>query len=201
MFVVFSLLVGCFTSDVPNPSGECEADSDGSRLCYHSPNATDTYLLDCKNPRDRELWRVFAQTEESAYVIPRPDVVGIYFGLCEEGTVHAELFAQYKLCDEMLDSEGIEIINNLPPAAALAITNILHQNLRFEELDGAIFPFSPEDDMLAACALMDDSLVDDYCAMLENNQASKECLDIDYNLPEGSVPLFVDALNQIYGIE
>jgi hypothetical protein len=38
-----------------NPTGECTADGDGSRACYHSPNRSDTYLPDCDAPLDREL--------------------------------------------------------------------------------------------------------------------------------------------------
>ncbi len=62
MFFVLSLVFACQLGEIviENPSGECEAETDGSRLCYHSPNPTDTYLPDCDNTLDRELWRVFA---------------------------------------------------------------------------------------------------------------------------------------------
>ena len=202
MFLIVSIIIGCFTPDVQNPSGECQPESNGSRSCYHSPARTDTYLLDCQNQLDKELWRVFAQTEESAYIIPRPDGVGVHFNLCEEGAEHAELFQKYRLCDEILDAEGVEIINDILPADALLITNILHQKLQFEVgADGVVFPWAPEDDMIEACDLIEDSAADDYCDAITDRSSAGECLDIKYIYSEEEAELFAEALNEIYGID
>ena len=45
MFILPSLLIGCSPPNITNPSGECAAETDGSRHCYHAPSATDTYVL------------------------------------------------------------------------------------------------------------------------------------------------------------
>ena len=60
-----------------NPSGNCTSIDDGSREGYHS-SLPNTYLQDCKNPLKYELWRVFMNEDgTSAYVIPRPDGLGM----------------------------------------------------------------------------------------------------------------------------
>ena len=42
------------TVTVENPSGECQADSDGSRTCYQAPIENDTYLPDFDTDLSRQ---------------------------------------------------------------------------------------------------------------------------------------------------
>lgn len=201
MLIIISLLIAC-TPEVENPLGTCEAETNGSRACYHFPSPDDTYLLDCNAPLDRELWRVFAQTDESAYIIPRPDALGLQFGLCDGESDDAILLQQYGLCDQILDSEGVTTINEISPVDALSITSILHQNLRFEVGEGnVVSPWVPDEDMIDACDLISDSSVDEYCANIELSSSGNDCPEIFYSFPEDTAILFADALNQLYGIE
>ena len=192
-----SALVGCGTPTVPNPTGDCDPGHDGSRQCYHSPADTDTYLPDCQNPLNRELWRVFAQNEESAYIIPRPDGMGLEFGLCdEEGP-----FTTYGLCVASADPN---VLNDIPPAIALEITNTLHQHLRFEvSEDGQyIVPWAPDEDVIAACDLTDNLAAQEHCANLSYRLSGGDtCIDIGYIPGEEAVAALVPALNELYGIE
>ena len=104
MMVLFYTFLSCGEEDthssIENPSGDCLSEDNGSRRCYHTPSATDRYLKDCTNGLQREYWRVFAQNEESAYIIPRPDGMGLFYDLCEDETV-GELFETYALCEEL----------------------------------------------------------------------------------------------------
>ena len=166
LFTPVLFVLSC-TSQVENPSGNCKAKSNGERLFYHSVEKGTTYLPDCQNPLDRELWRVFAVSENSAYIMPRPDSTGIQYGMCEGEDVElADLFDQYGLCEELGNPI---IINDILPADALLITNTLHQLLRFEiGEDGMITPWAPEDDILAACKLTNNEAALEFCALLES---------------------------------
>ena len=194
-FLLF--LFGC-SPKINNPSGDCEAESDGSRLCYHSPEASDSYLPDCQNPLKRELWRVFALNESSAYIIPRPDTMGLQFDLCESGE-YTELLQEYDLCADITDPDTI---NNIPIEKALQITNILHQHLVFStDSSGQVTPWAPDEDMLLACQQIDDPIVDEYCGNISSQNESGECLELAFTYPEEAGLLFATTLNTLYGIE
>ena len=61
MTILFSLIginfLACGEKSTPtleNPSGDCEADSNGSRTCYHAPIENDTYLPDFDTDLSRQ---------------------------------------------------------------------------------------------------------------------------------------------------
>ena len=60
MMVLFYTFLSCGEEDthssIENPSGDCLSEDNGSRLCYHTPSATDRYLKDCTNGLQREYW-------------------------------------------------------------------------------------------------------------------------------------------------
>jgi hypothetical protein len=198
---ILSLFVSACGPNVENPSGDCIVNGDGNRPGYFSDPQESTYLPDCQNDLDRELWRVFAVSEESAYIVPRPDTTGLDFDLCDGEDVQlASLFETYGLCEEYGDPD---IINDIPPADALSITNALHQRLRFEvDEDGMISPWAPESDILDACELTDASAALEYCEQLESRcNDSGDCDDIAYIPSAAAVEALVPALNELYGIE
>ena len=201
-FIYFlSILVVACAPNVDNPSGDCSAEADGRRSGFHLPDRDNTYLPDCQNPLDRELWRVFAQSESSAYIMPRPDATGLSYGVCNgEDEEMAILFASYGLCEEYGDPD---VINNIAPTDALSITNTLHQLLRFEIDDaGMISPWAPDDDIIAACELTDSADAQEYCELLESRcDRWGTCTDIGYIPSNEAVEALVPAINQLYGIE
>mmetsp|Transcript_14580 Transcript_14580/g.22630 ORF Transcript_14580/g.22630 Transcript_14580/m.22630 type:complete len:184 (-) Transcript_14580:706-1257(-) len=119
---------------INNPSGNCSASTNGSRIGY-SPGPGDTYLPDCKAPLLREYWRVFAKSEGMAYVVPRPDGIAKKYGLCDGSDELATILEKYAMCMETLDRAGVDKINNIQPADALTVTNALHKNLLFKAIE------------------------------------------------------------------
>ena len=111
----------------------------------------------------------------------------------------AALFEQYGLCEEYGNPD---IINDIPPADALTITNTLHQLLEFKiGEDGMISPWAPDDDIIAACELTDSEAAISYCDQLESRcDQWGNCIDIGYIPSEEAVTALVPALNQLYGI-
>ena len=181
---------------IDNPSGDCDAGGDGNRSNYFS---SDQYLPDCQNPLYRELWRVFAETEASAYILPRPDGMGIDFAICDgEDADLTTLFTEYGVCEEYADPD---VINDIKPADALVITNQLHQRLRFSaDENGGLFPWAPDDDILAACTLIENQAALSFCALLESRCSGYACDDIGYIPGPEAVEALIPALNELYGI-
>ena len=185
---------------INNPSGDCKTQGNGARPLYHSPDRDSTYLPDCNNELKRELWRVFALNESSAYIIPRPDAMGIQYGLCDgEDLQLAELFDEYGLCE---DVGNPNVINDILPLDALTITHTLHQLLKFElDEDGLITPWAPDDDLIAACELTDSEDALNHCDLLESRcNTWGSCEDIGYIPNQRAAEALVSALNQLYGI-
>lgn len=205
MLFILPLILACeSTNNVENPSGDCEIDSDGSRQCYHAPMASDSYLPDCETDLSREYWRVFAMSETSAYIIPRPDGMGLVYDLCEDANV-GELMNTYGLCTETLGANEVDIINDIPPADALQITNALHSKLLFTvDENDMISPWAPPNDIVDACTFSDDNddLVSDYCdTALGYYDSGDDCPDIAFfpNAEEASI--IVARLNTLYGLD
>ena len=203
---VLSLLsFGCFESGVDNPTGTCEAEDDGSRWCYHAPAPEETYLPHCDAPLERELWRVFAMDEATAYMIPRPDGQGLELGICDgDDAGLAELFESNGLCEENADPD---VINAMDPTEAMAISLAMHERLVFSGGDygdgsGAVAPWAPDDDRVAACVgpLADDGTVAAYCEDLILRAANGECLDVGTVLSLEEAEVMAGGLNEIYGI-
>jgi hypothetical protein len=199
------LLTAC-SEPVENPTGSCEADGNGARACYHSPDSGDTYLLDCEAPLDRDLWRVFAVDEDTAYMIPRPDTMGIQLGICDgDDSDLASLFDANGLCTEIGDPD---IINAMTPADALAISHAMHERLIFGVVENgddsvSLSPWAPDDELLHACEgpLADDDRVSQLCDELAELDAAAECVDVGRTLGLDEATAMAEGLNATFGIE
>ena len=190
-------------STVANPTGDCHTESDGSRTCYHAPMATDTHLPDCNNDLNREYWRVFAQSEDSAYIIPRPDGMGLVYGLCD-GDELGVLLDNYGLCTETLSASEVSLINDIPIDDALTIVHALHEHLRFTVEDDRLYPWAPPDDLLDACKVTDeyDATVEEYCQTVrEYYDNGEDCPSIAFESSTETATVLAIRLNALYGIE
>ncbi len=203
--IVVLALAGCGEPDIDNPTGDCEPDDDGARVCYHSPDSSDQYLPDCDPPLNQELWRVFAQDTGTAYMIPRPDTMGIETGICDGDDADLDaLFRDNGLCEEVADPD---VVNSMTPADALAISHELHQRLEFEAVSygddtWGISPWAPDSDLLDACdgPLADDAAVADMCGDLADSMGSGQCLEMAVIYDEAEATAFAAGLNLVYGV-
>ena len=211
MTILFSLIGMNFlacgekrTATVENPSGDCSAEDDGSRTCYHAPMESDTYLPDCQTDLSREYWRVFAMSDTSAYIIPRPDGMGLMYDLCEDANV-GELMNTYALCSETLGANEVDIINDIPPEDALLITNALHSKFLFTvDENDMISPWAPPNDIVDACKFSDDNddLVSDYCdTALSYYDSGDDCPNIAFFPSAEEASIIVARLNTLYGLD
>ena len=196
---------GGATNTVKNPSGNCVAPDDGSRHGYHSSEGA-TWLVDCEPVLTREYWRVFVESGDVAYMIPRPDSTGLTYGHCN-GTEneHLNLFKRNGLCDKYGDPE---IINSMTPSDALAIAHILHESLVFEisdHLDGttSIVPFAPDSDLADACQVKGVQLdvARDVCARIVDRQEADFSIGSAWLLSLEEATELAEALNLLYGIK
>ena len=202
--MLFTLLMACSGNKVDNPSGECETDSDGSRQCYHAPMSSDTYLPDCRTDLEREYWRVFAMSETSAYIIPRPDGMGLVYDLCNDSDIGL-LMQNYGLCTETLGANEVAVINDIPPQDALFITNELHANLLFTvDENDSIRPWAPPSDIVDACKISDgnDEVLSDYCdTALGYYDSGDDCPDLAFFPTAEEAHILVARLNRLYGLD
>ena len=205
-FILTSLLA-CgdkSTPTVQNPSGDCSTEDDGSRSCYHAPMESDTYLPDCETDLSREYWRVFAMDEQSAYIIPRPDGMGLFYDLCDDANV-GELMSTYALCSETLGANEVDIINDIPPEDAILITNALHSKFLFTvDEEGMISPWAPPNDIVDACKFSDanDDSVSDFCdTALGYYDSGEDCPDIAFYPTAEEAPIIAARLNTLYGLD
>jgi hypothetical protein len=205
--MIFSILLACGeetpTSSVDNPTGECVSDTDGSRQCYHAPSNTDTYLKNCDASLEREYWRVFAQDDGSAYIIPRPDGMGLVYNLCEDPDV-GSIFEIYALCEEILGSSSVEIINNIPPEDAMVIAQKLHDSLEFAvDIDNKISPWAPPNDIVDVCYMSDsdDGVLSTFCdTALGYYDSENDCPNIIFEPSPEEALIITRRLNILYGV-
>lgn len=197
------LLAGCPAPGVPNPTGDCEASDDGARLCYHAPEAGDVYLPDCEAPLDHEYWRVFATSEESAYIVPQPFGSTAAAAVCAGGEADAvALFEGYGLCDP--DAGAPE--GGFAVADAHDVTRLLHGDLVFvavEQGEGAwdVDPFLPMDDVLAICDATTEAALDQWCADQEARVGDDgTCMDIGILMDQAAAEAAAIEANAYYGI-
>jgi hypothetical protein len=190
------LLLACRQVEVDNPTGTCVSD-DGSRVCDHAPDPSDTYLPDCDPPLDREYWRVFAIDAATAYIYPRPDGAAAVQEICAGDDADAvELLDRYTLCS----SNVVDTINAMDPADALAITHLLHGRLHFFGVDGDVSPYVFTDDALEICAGDDDPLLADWCAYHEGRVGT--CTDVGFGgMSDEAADAVAAAAEVLYGIE
>ena len=205
--LILTSLFACSDKSTPtiqNPTGDCSTKDDGSRSCYHAPMESDTYLPDCQTDLTREYWRVFAMSETSAYIIPRPDGMGLFYDLCDESET-GTLMNTYGLCLETLGSNEVDIINNIPPEDALLITNALHANLIFSvDENDMISPWATPSDIVDACNFSDanDELVSDFCdTALGYYDSGEDCPNIAFYPTAEEAPIIAARLNTLYGLD
>ncbi|MEO1267196.1 MAG: hypothetical protein AAFX99_03795 [Myxococcota bacterium] len=135
-----------------NNTGMCpENRGDGSHPCYSVPGPDHIYLPNCDI--EHELWRVFQTADGTAYMIPRPDQLGLEFGICGGDDAElSDLFERNNVCGGAID---LDIINAMTPADAQAIAAELHRRVRFEARGQGdswdAFPFAPTGIRVAAC--------------------------------------------------
>lgn len=204
--LLVSSLGGCSATPhyVDNPTGDCEADGDGSRT-GHNPGDSQ-YLPDCDPPLEREYYRVFAQEDETAYMIPRPDAMGIRYGYCSGDDAElADLFERNGLCVEVADPD---VVNSMTPEDALAIAHLLHENLVFvaEQQHGeswGVLPGAMTDDVVAACDRAEVDLSDalDACRYHRDRASSKIHDDMGRIYTRAEAEQLAAGLNELYGIE
>jgi hypothetical protein len=186
---------------VVNPTGTCSAPDDGARRGYHAPDPEAVWLPDCQAPLAREYWRVFAVSDTSSYVIPRPDGAPELAEPCadSEHDLHA-VVEKYALC-EPATSATVDIVNDIDPADALALTHYLHIELVFEVVPGGIAPFPIPSDIIDACNLHPDDNSVPFVELCEREQErldSGHSIGFTYEGP-GAAEL-VERLNELYEI-
>lgn len=199
--------VGCTSTPhyVDNPSGDCEAGYDGSRS-GHNPGDSQ-YLPDCDPALQREYYRVFAQEDETAYMIPRPDATGLAYGFCEgSDEERSDLFERNGLCVPTANTETVQKINSMTPSDALEIAHLLHERLVFRAAEGSsgwsVVPGLFLDDVVDACnrAAVDLSEAKDACADAKKRVTEKSQDDIGRSYTEAECKQLAPALNELYGI-
>jgi len=191
--------------DVRNPSGACVAPPGNGARPGHGPGEA-RYLPDCKPPLRREYYRVFAQSEQLAFMVPRPDDAAPTRALCAseaQGSPLRVLFDRYTLCSAVAD---VARVNAMTPADAMAIGHALHERMRFSAVGGDVRPFPYADDMLAVCdaepALAQGALAE-RCAYERDlaRRAAEGPIAEPYRLPpDPEGPPLAAALNKLYGI-
>ena len=187
-----------------NPSGDCTASDDGSRAGYHSAAGT-TWLPDCKNPLKREYWRVFAESKDSAYVIPRPDAAVSEICAAPAHELR-ELVQGYSLCAEQ-DAAFVERINRLRPEDALELTHYLHTTLRFDTVKTdagdvtGITPYPLPSDIVDACAFEPSASSPELETMCQRERDRLESgHDIGFSYDGPGAAELAAKLNELYGI-
>jgi hypothetical protein len=187
---------------ITNPTGSCKAPDNGGRRGYHAPDTGDVWLRDCKLPLKREYWRVFAVSEASAYIVPRPDGAPQVAEVCadSEHDLHA-LVEQYALCEPATDA-SVDLVNDMAPADALALTRYLHTRLVFEVVPGGIAPYPLPTDIIDACALEPDQNSAAFVELCEREQARLDSgHDIGFSYEGPGAAELAERLNDLYGIE
>ncbi|GFH60229.1 hypothetical protein CTEN210_16705 [Chaetoceros tenuissimus] len=184
---------------------DCKSDSDGGRLGYHEPAPTDTFLSNCNNPLKRELWRVFKKETGTAYIIPNPSGLGLVYNICDEYGGFGPMADQYIVKDANkygLCNGDSSLVNDIDPDVALKFTTIFHRHTKFTNKNGAIDPWVPDDDVIAACdTLSKDSTAMNYCNDVKGKCSNGSCTEQIIIPDSDTVNILVQALNLIYGVK
>ncbi len=181
----------------------CLPADDGTREGYHYPG-DDIWLPECENPLAREYWRVFLQSEKSAYIIPRPDGAPELQPVCaDEGHPLRGLIDHYLLCSAATSASQLDKVNNMLPEDALQLAHYLHVQLRFRiKDDGAgITPFPMPADIIAACDLHPQINSVDLGELCDRERSRLESgHDIGYIYSGDAAIELVELLNELYGV-
>lgn len=206
--MILLLALACDPTDpadgIVNPTGDCVADGDGARACYHSPAPGEVWLPDCALPIDREYWRVFAIDASTAYMIPRPDGAADLPELCASDD--AELLAALERATLCQTSPDVDVVNAMDPADALTIAHALHLRFRFENVEVATDSWSVEPapldtDLVAMCEVNADPVLDADCVVILESKDADECLDIGFLWDEATGNAVAAGLNALYGVD
>jgi len=193
--------------NVRNPSGDCASPADNGAGDAYGSGTTARYLPDCKAPLPRQYYRVFAQSESRAWLMPRPDQGAPTLALCASeaaGSPLRTLFDKYTLCAKWPD---VNRLNSMTAADAMAIAHALHERLRFTALGGETQPYAYANDVLAVCGAkpeLANGVLSDRCA-----RERKRWRDMQdgsgalgpYVIPaDHEGPPLAAALNELYGV-
>lgn len=176
---------------------------DGSHHCYSVADPDHTFLPDCEQSPD--LWRVFAIDDDTAYIVPRPDALGLEFGLCDDPEL-GDLFDRNGLCVELA---APDVVNAMTPADAIAIARALHDHIRFTAnvaSDGSawISPFPVPTLQIAACdAATDpgDVLATDCQNNVDPYRVEDACPNLAVVRTQAEAEAMAEALNALFGVE
>jgi hypothetical protein len=194
---------------ITNPTGTCVAPDSGTRAGYSYVPPGDTWLPDCKNPLKREYYRVFTQSDGSAYVIPRPDGAYELALPCNEPPHPLTALVQkYSLCETASDLATEERINHMTPADALMLTHYMNSVLIFEAQESVpntnpmtfvVRPFPIPSDVVDACALRPMELSLDLAT---DCAAERAAIDSGLESPTFSTTAgeLATLLNGLYGV-
>jgi hypothetical protein len=184
---------------IANPTGTCVAPDDGSRAGYHSPGP---WLPDCQGVLKREYWRVFAASEDGAYMLPRPDGAPQLGAPCH-GPQHplASIVKKYGLCNAAMSTQQVDIVNSMNVSDAFAVARYLQSQLTFAATPESIEPYPIPSDIIDACALHPSQNSAELIAMCQRESdrlRSGDDIGLQYTGP-GAVEL-AERLNELYGI-
>lgn len=185
----------------PNPTGDCTAPDDGGRRCWHTPGSG-TWYPDCDPPLDREYWRVFVESDGTAWMMPRPDGAPPIAAACaDEEHPQRELLERLTLCGPV----DVDLLNAMNPADALTLGHWLHTELDFEaRVEGdqaSIVPYVPFVDEVEACRHTDNPALDDYCADRFAFEGAGTCPgETDLVMDAAVAEAMANAVDAVYGV-
>lgn len=188
--------------DVENPTGDCPAPDNGARA-GHWP-AESRWLPDCTLALHEEYFRVFALSERTAYMMPRPDQVSTTALVCKEESEARAVFERYTLCSETPD---VAKINAMAIDDAFVIARALHARLRFVAEAGGVSPWPQTSDVVVICKTKPElaqGALKSLCKWeLERDalrRAGKPVTDEGRMPADSEGPPLAKALNELYGI-
>jgi hypothetical protein len=243
---IIAVCVNLFCFPWPSSSEETAScpDSDGSRPCYHVPGPNDLYLSNCNNnnnnnnnnndnndnennsnPLKREYWRIFQKQDGTAYMIPRPDGLGVKYQICSDVVTTQTTQAtkgksietinnkanQYGLCNDQQQQQqqntlAVNVINSMNSNDALEFSTIFHRQLKFTQVGNSIDPSAFHDDIIAACKnILEEENTQahsyTYCHEVKNKCCEAgHCIESISNPSQAAMDELIPALNNLYGV-
>lgn len=190
---------------VRNPTGDCAAPDNGARAGHAPGNSR--WLPDCTLSLKQEYFRVFALSERTAYMFPRPDYGTTTAIVCTqeaEGSPARAMFDRYTLCAEVPD---VEKINAMAIDDAFVIARALHARLRFVGGAHGVSPYPQTSDVVMICKTKPDlaqGVLKDLCEWQLGRDAQRRAgqgvTDEARMLDASEGPPLAKALNELYGI-
>lgn len=191
-------------SNLENPTGDCVAPDNGGRLFYHAPDATNVWLPDCQGSLTTDYFRVFAQADGTAYMIPRPDGWSYLAEVCADASheLHA-IVEEYELCEPATE-ETVDLVNAMDPADALAVAHYLNDRVVFVAHADGVSPYVIPTDIVLACQ-QDEAFrngpLKDRCDFEIECVQTGVCPSIGWTHIGEEGRILADKMNEMYGIE